>query len=129
MKIQFNQMTYLKNMFSKTGRLANAYVKSITKTGMVSKQDIIQKNLPNKTKALSIDFSVAKSKYYTNSQDLIVFKPDGTQITRTYSNVVEKNSRIYSSDTTIYQNGNPYDNYTKLKLFKDGKRISSRIHK
>ena len=56
-------------MFSKTGRLANAYVKSITKTGMVSKQDIIQKNLPNKTKALSIDFSAAKSKYYTNSQE------------------------------------------------------------
>lgn len=63
----------------------------------------------------------------TNSQrtTLFIFGKDNSLIEKTYSLLLDTGRKIFSTTTNFYRNGNPFSSSWVVKLFKDGKLLSS----
>ena len=75
--------------------------------------------------ALLVKHPVAQSNSNPQRTTLFVFDKDNYWIEKTYSLLLDTGRKIFSTTTNLYRNGNPFSSSWIVRLFKDGKLLSS----
>lgn len=61
----------------------------------------------------------------TKRTSLFIFDKDNLFIEKSYSNILDSCKKIFSTTTNFYKGNNPYSSSWIVRLFKDGKLLTS----